>query len=225
MRGFYERGLLIREAFTYVGYDDDDDTHRVCWLAALSPEVEAAEAVEACPTSFLPRQFAQLVPWLDDAGIDEDDDPQCWESRTARFVTLMERAHVLEAEDWEHFDKQVFRRFVELFTEVLAHPSFRDEQDLLSVVTLHRAVSPETYVLCGGLPPSFTKLILGLSHRQWADVASQFGDSYHAYVGGHKQDMWWDKQDIEERIITDILNVFEQVIDAAEGRLACTTPS
>jgi hypothetical protein len=76
---------------------------RACLLAMLAPEVGEHEGATACPTWLLPPWFANLVPWMDDAGSAE-----AWPAMIQRFARVVRRAALeLTDEQWARVEYRV----------------------------------------------------------------------------------------------------------------------
>jgi hypothetical protein len=96
---FRSEGRLVRNKW---GGNDDSGREVACLLAALSPEVLAAESPYECPASVMPKWFAKLTPWIDDTGSVEK-----WPSVIERYANLARRWRVLSDETWNRLDYSV----------------------------------------------------------------------------------------------------------------------
>lgn len=92
---FIEEGRLIRDAWT----GEKDGRETACLLAALSPEVAKKETASACPAELMPAWFAELTPWIADAG-----SADAWPGVVRRYAGLAARWHVLTPVQWERLD-------------------------------------------------------------------------------------------------------------------------
>lgn len=96
---YIAEGRLIRKAWTGT---DAQGRETACLLAAMSPDVAAKHEARACPADIMPQWFAELTPWIDDAGSVE-----AWPGMVRRYAALAARWHVLTPEDWRRLDYRV----------------------------------------------------------------------------------------------------------------------
>lgn len=103
---YIAEGRLLRDTWQRV----EDGRQYACLLTAISPEaLDIAKSgawsspAFACPASVMPRWFADLVPWLDDAG-----SLAKWPSVIRRFAASFRRPR--SPEDWEALETDIQAR-------------------------------------------------------------------------------------------------------------------
>lgn len=92
---YIREGRLLRRAWA----NEEGGRARACLLAALSPEVGAAEDPQACPAALMPSWLACMTVWLDDAGSEA-----AWPAMVVRYASLARRWDVLDDVAWRRVD-------------------------------------------------------------------------------------------------------------------------
>lgn len=201
LRQRFEEGSLIRGDWERFNEDDDDcSSTGVCWLGALAPECVDSESTLSCPREVLPPHIAHLIPWLDDAGEGDGECPE-WQRRTARFVSLMERATVFHTYGWEIVDQRLFAHFDALCREVFP------EHKAVTLITGEYV--PSAY---GARGYTVATIQRALVTRQWWSFATQFGSCARVEEAQHREMSYY-----EERVITAALDAIEEALVVAEG--------
>lgn len=120
LEAYINEGRLLRKDWGRVV----DGKQYACLLTALSPEALEAydqdslsNPVKSCPVSVMPRWFAAIVPWLDDAG-----STRAWPGVVRRFAKAMRKPR--SAGEWEHVKFNLAREWVGLVATHLAPTTF-----------------------------------------------------------------------------------------------------
>jgi hypothetical protein len=108
---FIEEGRLIRGDWE----ENRDGREYVCLLVALSPEVVSVSPysglpeanIEECPADVMPAWLANLTPWIDDTGTEEE-----WPTVIQRYAALAKRWGVLYPAEWEQLACETQALFV-----------------------------------------------------------------------------------------------------------------
>lgn len=85
---FYTEGRITRRKWTGT---DAQGRETACLLAAIFPEVAKEQSPRACPAGTMWPWLAELTPWIDDAGSDEN-----WPEVVRRFAAILHKLHLLD---------------------------------------------------------------------------------------------------------------------------------
>lgn len=132
LRQYIEEGRLIRREWE----GEADGRHTACLFVALAGK---GKRPRDCPKDLMPKWFAHLTPWIDDAGTEKH-----WPEVVRRYADLAERWHVLTEKQWQRLEFKVKLIAVEV---AMSHT---DEKEVLSsceqvVSLLKKAIAAAAY--------------------------------------------------------------------------------